>query len=336
MSDDTQDTDTPEQVKMNEELQALLSSIDLSDVKANGIQLQVGGQLLKFGLAEETTTTSEEEIKEDLKTQVNAKFSQIKEAVNVKLFEIKQSIEEGNRENEIRLERALADANERESQAKRKLEDNTLMPDITSRHAKQGLSVVKAHSNDYGSAENSYIWLFSGTYWPKTYNGHPLNERTVKKMVSPIVLEIRTVGDKIESIVVRTAVGFKKFKHYHGYSGSDCWGNWNINNLRWNTPDDVIVIAEKALAVLENINGNSFATRTPTGLPRPSTLAKNLIKGEDGEVVQVPVPDMNVAAARAGVSVQAEFTTNNVWSTTGVTEAVATEAIEGIDDDPFE
>jgi hypothetical protein len=320
------DGDTTEQKKMNEELQQLLSSIDLSDVKSKGIQLSIGGQLLKFGVTSEETTTSEEEIKADLKAQVNEKFAEIKEAVNTKLFEIKQSIEEGNNENEIRLERALADATEREKQATKKLQDNTLMPDITSRHARKGLSVVKAHSDDYGSSENSYLWLFSGTYWPKTYNGLPLNERTVKKMVAPIILEIRTSGEKIVDVIVRQAVGFGKFFHYHGYNDNDCWGNWKYSDLRYKTPDDIIAIAEKALAVLENINGRSLATSNPAGLPRPSTLEKNVIKPEGDEKVQVPVPGMNASAARAGVVVETEVVNDNVWSTTTLDVAAATPA----------
>lgn len=309
----------PDVEKMNAELETILGSIDLSDIKSKGISLRIGGKNIQFGVQAEEVINDEDKIRDELKLQVNAKMLSIKEAVNEKIFEIKKAIEDRNKDNEIRLERSISDANEREEQARIKLNDSTLMPEITLSHAKKGLSVVKGRSNNGGTSENAYTFLFAGQYWPKTYNGKPLKERIVKKMVTPVILEIKAYGSAIEEIIVRTAVGFKKFKHYHGYDSSDCWGNWKYSQMSWNTPDDIIKIGENALAVLENINGASLATSRPAGLPRPATLEKNIIEDEDGVKAEVPVSAANTAASAAGVSVEAEVMTDNVWSTATTT-----------------
>jgi len=170
--------------------------------------------------------------------------------------------------------------------------ENFIMPDVTYEHASRGLSIVK------GSNPGEVCWLVTGVYSPKKiingYNEHYINEKYVKKMVTPVVFYIRTNSVKnILDISVRKPIGLVKFEHYHG-RGRDCWGNWAYPKT-FEFPEDIIVIARTAEKVLEYINVGSIMNGAPVGLPRLATLNRNTVTERPED------PGVNANAQRAGV-----------------------------------
>jgi hypothetical protein len=283
--------------ELNNEMEASLSDISIDDVKNEGMTIRIGGRVVKLEMTEEVSLP-EDDIRAEYSAKLTEKLQRIKDVLNEKMSEMTYMTEQYRQ-----------DFEEKERKLKRKLEEANLMPDITYEHAKQGLSVVRTGSRE----QDALTWLYQGVYWPKFYDGKPIDPKYAKRMISPVTLCIKTVGKRIQSVTVNKTIGLGKFDHYHRHGGdSDCWGSWRGYNSDWSTPDDILRIARKAMAVLENVNPMSPGNPTPAGLPRLETLGNHVLRGAEARAVQ---HSTNVADERAGITETDRGDSDDVWST---------------------
>jgi len=232
----------------------ILNGVKVDDIRAEGITVRIGGKLVKLEVCEEQLT-DEETIRREMIAKFNEKLSAIRDYINDKAMEIENVIStyrDDYERKERELEKRLADAN--------------IMPGINREHAAKGLSIVSA-------GEDSYLWIYRTTYKPTRYNGKPLDPKFARKMITPVVIEIKTKGKNVANVSVKRYLGNGNFHHYH----SGCWGEWRYSNEKWETPDDIIRIADYAIGILDNINGESPADHSPTGLPRITTVRKHVL-----------------------------------------------------------
>lgn len=234
----------------------VMSKLTIDDIQSQGLTLRIGGRVVKFEMTEEVSLP-EEEIRKEYAAKLSEKLQSIKSVLNEKMSEMAYMADEARRDYE-----------KKEKQLNDKLKAAKPMPDISFDHAKAGLSVVK------GGGAGELFWMYQGIYWPKFVDGKPILPAYVKKMITPITLVISTKDSKVVSVTTRKTIGLAKFDHYHNTGSGDCWGSWNPKPT-WSTPDDILSICREAMAVLENINGQSLAKRNPTGLPTYATVLKN-------------------------------------------------------------
>lgn len=259
------DTAKAETIKTS--MESTLDGMSIDEVRAEGMTIRIGGRVVKLQVSEEVSLP-EDEIRAEYARRLTEKLQAIKGVLNEKMSEMSYMVEQSRQdfeEKERKLQERLATAN--------------LMPDITYEQAKQGLSVVKGGPGGTREADK-LTWLYQGVYWPKTFNGRPLDPRYTKKLISPVTIEIVTVGRRVSSVTVRKTIGLGKFSHYHQTGSGDCWGQWNYPR-EWSTPDDILNIGRRAIAVLENVNGGSLGNRTPEGLPRAATLESKIVSMEE-------------------------------------------------------
>lgn len=281
--------------ELKTDMESALDEISIEEVKTEGMTLRIGGRVCKFELTEEVTLP-EDEIREEYSAKLTEKLQRIKDVLNEKMSEMTYMTEQYRQ-----------DFEEKERKLKRKLEQANLMPDVTFEHAKQGLSVVQT-----GGGEDSLTWLFQGVYWPKRYDNKPIDPKYAKRMISPVTLLIKTVGRSVDKVSVHKTIGLSKFDHYHRRGqDSDCWGNWR-HDTSWNSVDDILKIARKAMAVLENVNPMSPGTTTPNGLPRIETLGDHILRGDEAKRVR---HSTNRADERAGIAETDRGESDDVWST---------------------
>lgn len=236
-----------------------LDGINVDDIQSNGITIRSGNKLIKLEVAIEEPITVEEEVREEFRQKLAAKLQEIKNRLNTKVTEM---VEMTSR---IRVE-----AERKEEDLKRRLREAKPMPNINWRDARQGISVVKGEHRD------ELVWLVRGVYAPKFVDHKPITAAYAKKLMTSIVILIRTVGDRVTEVSTRKPMGLDYFSHYH-QNRPDCWGNWSYPKT-WNNIKDLLNIARQAEAVLENVNTGSIANSTPRGLPRRRTLEKHLAK----------------------------------------------------------
>ena len=238
-----------------------LDGVNVDDIKTNGITIRSGDKLVKLQVVLEEPITVEQEVREEFRQKLSAKLQEIKNRLNTKVTEM---VEMTSR---IRIE-----SERKETDLKEKLRKAKPMPDITWRHARQGISVIK------GERADELIWLVRGVYAPKFVDRKPIQPAYAKKMISHVVFLIRTVNNKITEVSTRKPLGLDWFMHYH-QNRPDCWGNWSYPRT-WSKIDDLINVARQAEAVLENINTGSIANREPAGLPKRVTLEKHVSRAK--------------------------------------------------------
>jgi len=290
--------DTAEVEDIKESMEQVLdaTSFDIDEVKSEGMTLRIGGKVVKFEVSEESSIP-EDDIRAEYSAKLTEKLQRIKDVLNEKMSEMTYMVEQ-NRQDYEQKER---DLNSRLASA-------NIMPDITFDHAKQGLSLVKHNPHQDGA--DVLTWLYQGVYWPKRVAGQPIEPKYSKRMISPVTIEIITKSDRIQRVVVRKTIGLSKFEHYHSMdSHTDCWGDWSFTNV-WKTPDDILSIARESLAVLENVNPDSPGNRSPSGLPRLSTLEQHVLTGAQAREV---VYEVSRADERSGITDRGEV--GSVWST---------------------
>ena len=236
-----------------------LDGIKVDEIQTNGITIRSGNKLIKLEVALEEEITVEDEIREEFRQKLAAKLQEIKNRLNHKVTEM---VELTSR---IRIE-----AERKEADLKRKLRESKPMPEITWRHAQSGISVVK------GQRRDELVWLVRAVYAPKFVDQKPISATYAKKMISNIVIYIRTKPGIVTEVSTRKPIGLGYFSHYH-QNRPDCWGNWEYRK-DWSSVEDLIHIAREAEAVLENVNTGSIANNSPRGLPRLRTLEKHLEK----------------------------------------------------------
>ncbi len=246
------------------------------------ITLRIGGKIVRFEVAEEQKIP-EEEVEEEIKQKYQEKLEKIRDTLNEKVSEIYSTWESYKEELE-----------EKEKQLKERLESSNVMPEITFKHAKEGLSVVKGQGNQV------YHWLYRTVYWPKYLNRVPLNPSFTKKLITPVIIMITTEKEYISNITVRKINNLDKFQHYHSVGdSSDCWGETWKWNRQWNTPDDIIKLGKEATSILEEINEYSLGRSNPVNLPRFNTVKNNTDPEADWSELKMKKEDL-----RQGISTE--------------------------------
>lgn len=272
----------------------IIKGITLDDVKQECVIVRIGGKLVKLELADEQVS-DDEIIRRELTEKFNEKLKGIRGFINEKAMEI---------ENVISVHRN--DYEKKERELEKRLSEANIMPDINSDHADKGLSVVRGGGRAYSGRKDVFTWIYRTTYKPTRYNGRPLKTAFAKKMVTPIIIEMVTEKDRIKSIKVKKYIGRGDFDHYHG----GCWGEWKYSSEKVANPNDALKICEYASSVLDNINGNSLANRSPRGLPRHSTCERNIVPENEGANA---VESTRKADERTGLN--STTAADTVWST---------------------
>ena len=291
--------DTTQVSDLKDSMETSLDGISIDDMKTQGMTVRIGGRVVKLEITEEVSLP-EDDIRAEYSAKLTEKLQRIKEVLNEKMSEMTYMVEQ-NRQ----------DFEEKERQLQVRLSSANIMPEITYDHAKAGLSVVKQHYRSDGS--DVLTWLYQGVFWPKYVDGNPIEPKYAKRMISPVTLEIVTEKDRVTRVVVRKTIGLAKFEHYHSMdSGSDCWGQW-AHSKRWKDADDILQLARDAMAVLENVNTSSPGNRTPSGLPRLTTLEQHVLRGAEAKNVSYNV---SRADERSGITEGSDRGERGaVWST---------------------
>jgi type II secretory pathway component PulJ len=281
--------DFPEEVESrHREMLDDLDSINIDDLKSEGVTLSFGGKTFKFTDLEIIQDESiEERLRKEFKEKLNVQQQRIRDKINSKINQL--LLMHQNKQQEL---------DRKEQQMKKKYSEAAMMPDITEAHMLKGLSVVKGSSND------ELVWVYRAVYNPRfivlynsgrgtAYDGSrkvrkAIPSRLVNRMKKDILLIIKTKGKQVTTVATKELVSNGRnlpvLQHYHQTGNGDCWGSWRYDKS-WSTPDDIIKIAKDAEAVLETINQGSLASRAPTGLPRIQTLL-NAVEKLDEEKAQ--------------------------------------------------
>lgn len=284
--------------ELKEEMESSLAEFSIDEVRTEGMTVRIGGKVVKLQVTEEVTLP-EDDIRAEYSAKLTEKLQRIKGVLNEKFSEMTYMVEQYK-----------SDFEEKERALQRRLSEANLMPDLTYEHAKAGLSIVKG--GDQGAGGDALVWLYQGVYWPKYLDGNPIDPKYAKRMISPVTIKIVTNGNRVSEVTVRKTIGLEKFDHYHRLNSGDCWGDWKFERS-WNTPDDILAIARRSLAVLENVNSHSPGNQNPAGLPRLSTLQSHVLRGEEARRVQ---HTLSRAEERAGITTQTDRgESSDVWST---------------------
>jgi len=274
--------------KKKEEILGLVDEKIVDSIKTNGISMRIGNKIIKMDLVQEEISSIEDEIREEFREKLVSKMKFIRDEVNKRSIETSQLISTFK----LSYEKKKADYD-------RKIASIISMPEVNIEHAIQGLSVVRGQHGD-----GSYTWFVQGIYWPKTVDFKNINPKMSKKMLTNIIFRIDTEGYRVVKVSTHKIIGLEYFQHYHQHN-PDCWGKWTYPNT-WSTPSDIIAIARKAEAVLENINIKSIAMENPRGLPRKSTLIKHLV---DKKINQ----KLSMDSSRVGITENVRQNDMNVW-----------------------
>jgi hypothetical protein len=281
---DPNDVFSTEVNKRHEQLINELDSINVDDLKSEGLRISLGGKTFTFKDVEVVADESvEDRIRNEFRDKLNTQQQRIREKINAKINQLLVMHQQKQRE----LDR-------KEEQMKKKFAETAKMPDLDESFIGRGLSVVKGRSN------NSLVWIYRGEFNPRFIIHYPNNsvsdrnkvkkpipKRLVNKMKQPMLILVRTKDSNVRSVATRTIKGNNPFPHYHQQTTQDCWGNWNHPNS-WRTPNDILQIAKTAESILETINQGSLAERNPTGLPRIDTIIKAIddVDPVDEEIIK--------------------------------------------------
>lgn len=243
------------------EMENILKEVDVDMIKTEGVSIRAGNRILKLTVSEDQEMTVEDECRNEYREKIATRLQEIKSRLNSKITEMVEFT------SQVREE-----AEKKERELKRQLQRAVSMPNVLFKHAQSGLSVVK------GGSKGNLIWLFQGVYKPLFVNNNRIEPRYAKKLITPIIIMIKTEDNYVKRVSTHKPVGLNYFSHYHQTnSGPDCWGNWS-HPSNWRKPEDIIHIARQAEAVLEKVNTGSVANSSPHGLPRLDILKKHLLK----------------------------------------------------------
>lgn len=235
----------------------VVDGIDIDSIRTEGMTVRIGGKLFDLSLSKIQDNDIEKAIRDELSKKVSDQMKQVKEILKQKRLESSMMVNSFMEEYE-RKEKSLKDL----------LDKSAPMPDVTWAHAEKGLSLVK------GDKRNELVWLAKRVYNPKFVDRCPIEPLYVKKLMTNIYIVVRTVDNVVARVSTHYMNNLRYFAHYHQTS-PDCWGSWNWQR-KWETPEDIIKIADEAEAVLENINTMSIANRRPALLPRLDTLRRHV------------------------------------------------------------
>ena len=237
----------------------IISELSVDQIATNGLTIRCGNRKLELGILKDEIMSIEDEMKEEFRDKLRDRLQEIKSRLNSKIEEMSEFTAQ------IRME---TERKERELQ--KELDMAVPMPNVSFNHAQAGLSIIK------GGGKGSIIWLVQALYKPIMVNNDKIDTRYAKKLITPIIIMIKTTGKYIKSVSTHKPLGLSSFSHYHQLN-PDCWGNWKHSST-WKKPEDILNCARQAEAVLEKIYIKSIAKSDPVGLPRIETLKKHLTK----------------------------------------------------------
>lgn len=263
---------------------------EIAKIKSDGITLRCGNSVIKFSFESESQLDIEEEIKNELKDKIRKKILSLKEYVEEEMKEMQYIVSNTKSEYE-----------KKEKELKERLALNKPMPNIFMEHARMGVSCI--------NSRDGITWLVRRVYSPKFVDGKRIEPAYVKKMMTGVILLIRTnVNDKVIEVSTRNVGDLEYFQHYH-QSSPDCWGNFKPYDRIISTPEDALALADDAMAVLENVNTASIAKRNPIKLPRLDTLRNHILKDDENADIK---PNKNIER-EYGTNLNSD--SDNVWNT---------------------
>lgn len=270
------------------DIEKALSSVSLDNIRAEGFTIMCGTKVLKLSVTEEKSDSSiEDVIRKELSDKLSERLLKIGDVVKKKLDDMT-----------VYVSQIKSEYEKKTYEVEERLKYSNIMPNITYEHARQGLSLSKGNDKD------ELKWFYQAVYWPKYIDNSVIDKSYSKRMVSNIVIMVTTFDNKITRVDVKKPIGMGSFEHYH----TGCWGNWNYSK-EWTTPDDIIKVCKEAEIVLETINTESLANRSPRGLPRVSTVLTHSLERTPAE------RDVFEASARMRNSgISADNTREDAWS----------------------
>ncbi len=236
-----------------------LSSLD--NIKADGISIRVGGQIIKFVANDVQDILIEDEVKNELKEQYNKEVDTLKEQYNTLKDTLKTQVRQKNRE-----------LDKRESDLRQKIRDADSLPTINMSQMETGLTVSKRNSR-------GYIWSFICVYAPRYVSDKIIDPSFAKRLMTPIRIFVYTNQDwEATDVRLVKLINCQKFQHYHSMSeATDCWGDMKFSGTRLDTPEKAIDFMRTVQNTLETINRMSIGNRAPKGLSRLTTVEKHLL-----------------------------------------------------------
>jgi hypothetical protein len=265
-----------------------VDTLGIDDIKSEVVKVRLGNKVYDLVASETPETFDEDSIRKEFNKKIVDKIVNIKSSIKSKMDEVLSmvsSVQEEYRRKELMLKETMAKA--------------VPMPDVNFSHAQKGLSVVK------GRELGEVYWLVKRTYNPKFIDHKRIEPLYVKKLMTNIIVMIITKHDMVTSVTTRYMNSLEYFDHYH-QARPDCWGSWKYPNT-WKKVDDILQIADDAVAVMENINTMSIARRTPAAMPKLSTLRNHVAK----EVVEQKPVKVSATGVREGLGAMAPA--EDVW-----------------------
>lgn len=228
---------------------------ETKELFSNGITMLVGNKKVKFEISDVEDIPTDE-IYKQVKKLYQERLYEIWEKINDKIGCLSEEIEN------------IRDKLSIEIRKSKNLRKNRKMPEINEDHISKGISVVP------GENENEICWYVNGIFRIDSIDGMTIPEEYSKFTETPTKMMITTRDDKITELKIKRWCG-DDFLHYHSIENGkeDCWGDFNPY-IKWETPDDIIEIAERAFLVLRDINTDSIGDSCPPYLPSIETLRK--------------------------------------------------------------
>lgn len=279
--------------KLNEYNKSMITTVDTlkldDDFTSKTVSLRLGNKVYDLVVSDKNIEVNEDEIREEFEARLTEKRLKIKDSIKSKMAEVSALVSSIQDEYD-RKERILKDT----------LSKSAPMPNVTWEHAKRGLTIVK------GGGRGEILFLIKRTYNPKYFDHKNIEPLYVKKLMTNIYIKVSTRDDQILGVSSHYMNTLEYFDHYH-QARPDCWGSWKYPS-HYKTIEDIIKIADDAIAVMENINPMSIAHRSPSLLPRLETIRRHVLTEAPTAPKSVKV---SVTGLREGLGIQEP--SQDVW-----------------------
>lgn len=279
--------------KLNEYNKSMITTVDTlkldDDFTSKTVSLRLGNKVYDLVVSDKNIEVNEDGIREEFEARLTEKRLKIKDSIKSKMAEVSALVSSIQDEYD-RKERILKDT----------LSKSAPMPNVTWEHAKRGLTIVK------GGGRGEILFLIKRTYNPKYFDHKNIEPLYVKKLMTNIYIKVSTRDDQILGVSSHYMNTLEYFDHYH-QARPDCWGSWKYPS-HYKTIEDIIKIADDAIAVMENINPMSIAHRSPSLLPRLETIRRHVLTEAPTAPKSVKV---SVTGLREGLGIQEP--SQDVW-----------------------
>jgi len=228
---------------------------ETKELFSDGITMLVGNKKVKFEISDVEDIPTDE-IYKQVKKLYQEKLYEIWEKISSKIDPLSEEIEN------------IKDKLSHEIKKSKNLRKNRKMPEINEDHISRGISVVP------GEGEDEIYWYVDGIFRIDSVDDNKISEEYSKLTETPTKMMVTTRDDKITELKIKRWCG-DDFLHYHSIENGreDCWGDFNPY-IKWETPNDIIEIAEKAFLILRDINTYSIGDSCPPYLPPVEILKK--------------------------------------------------------------